>query len=245
MVSGNRADCTAAVLVAAGKGERFGHSSKVLAESCGRPLVAWSLDALEAAASVRDVVIVFGAHTEIEMRALIANGPWTKVTALVEGGSSRQESVSCGVAVVADDLEIVMIHDAARPMVEAVQIDACSARAQEAGAAILAIPVADTLKRVENGIITETIPRAGMWAAQTPQAFRLADYREAVAAIHGREHEFTDDASIFEALGRPVAIVPGSRANIKVTQPEDLALVELMLRARIAESHAQTGGQSG
>ncbi|MGI8484930.1 MAG: IspD/TarI family cytidylyltransferase [Thermomicrobiales bacterium] len=197
MATGNRSGYAAAVLVAAGKGERFGHAGKVLAESCGRPLVAWSLDALEAAASVRDVVIVYAAHTEIELRALVANEPWTKVTALVEGGSNRQESVSCGVAAVADDLEIVLIHDAARPMVATAQCDACAERARKDGAAILAIPVADTLKRVANGIITETVPRTGMWAAQTPQAFRLAAYRDAVASIHGREHESTDDASIF------------------------------------------------
>ena len=237
MVTGDGSGYAAAVLVAAGKGERFGHAGKVLAESCGRPLVAWSLDALEAADSVRDVVIVFGVHTEIELRALVANGPWSKVTALVEGGANRQESVSCGIAVVADELEIVLIHDAARPMVEAAQCDACAERARTEGAAILAIPVADTLKRVANGIVTETVPRDGMWAAQTPQAFRLAVYRDAVAAIQGREHEFTDDASIFEASGQPVAIVPGSRANIKVTQPEDLALVELLLLARIAASY--------
>lgn len=235
-VTGDRSGYAAAVLVAAGKGERFGHAGKVLAESCGRPLVAWSLDALEAADSVRDVVIVYGVHTETAIRALIANGPWTKVTVLIVGGANRQESVSCGVAVVADELEIVLIHDAARPMVEAAQFDACAERARTDGAAILAIPVADTLKRVADGIITETVSRDGIWAAQTPQAFSLVGYRDAVVAIRGREHEFTDDASIFEASGRTVAIVPGSRANVKVTQPEDLALVELLLRARIAAS---------
>ncbi|MGN6033176.1 MAG: IspD/TarI family cytidylyltransferase, partial [Thermomicrobiales bacterium] len=103
------------------------------------------------------------------------------------------------------------------------------------GAAILATPVADTLKRVADGTIEATVPRAGMWAAQTPQGFRLSDYREALVRTSGHEDEFTDDASMFEALGRPVRIVPGPRTNLKVTLPEDLMLIEALLDARRVE----------
>ncbi len=229
----------AAIVVAAGKGERFGHRGKVLASCGGRPLIAWSLDALEASASVRDIVIVFGDHTERGIRELVERGPWSKIAAMVAGGSNRQESVACGIAVMAKDVEIVLVHDAARPMVEAAQCDACATSARVYGAAILAASVVDTLKRVENGVILETVSRTGLWAAQTPQAFRRADYREALAGIAGREHEFTDDASIFEASGRPVAIVAGTRLNIKVTHPEDLVLVELLLRERTTLARAQ------
>lgn len=222
----------AAVIVAAGNGSRFGDTAKVLAPAQGCPLLAWSLGAFEAAHSVRDVVIVVGAHTEDAIRQLVATGPWTKVTAMVTGGANRQESVANGIAAVRDDLEVVLIHDAARPLIEPAQVDACAGCAATTGAAILAAPVADTLKRVDSGRIVETVPRAGMWAAQTPQAFRIAEYRGALTRIKGREADFTDDASIFEALGRPVAIVPGTRLNIKVTEPEDLVLVDLLLRDR-------------
>jgi len=222
----------AAVIVAAGNGSRFGDTAKVLAPAQGRPLLAWSLDAFEAAHSVRDVVIVVGAHTEDAIRRLVATGLWTKVSAMVVGGANRQESVANGIAAVRDDLEIVLIHDAARPMIEPMQVDACTQCAATTGAAILAAPVADTLKRADGGRVVETVSRAGMWAAQTPQAFRLTDYRDALTRIKGREADFTDDASIFEALGRPVAIVPGTRLNVKVTEPEDLVLVDLLLRDR-------------
>lgn len=221
-----------AVIVAAGKGERFGYGGKVLAQSGGRPLIAWSLDALQNAASVRNVVIVYGPHTETALRRIVDAGSWTNITALVAGGDNRQESVASGISAIADDPEIVLIHDAARPLVESAQFDACAEQALLHGGAILAAPVTDTLKLVKAGVITGTVSRAGLWAAQTPQAFRLSQYRDALAAIRGREHEFTDDASIFEASGGTVSIIPGSGVNIKVTHPGDLVLIDLLLRMR-------------
>lgn len=226
----------ACVVVAAGKGERFGHGGKVLAACGGRPLLAWSLDALEAATAVREVVIVYGEHTEADIRALVDAGEWTKVTALVPGGASRHDSVQAGIDAVADDAEVVLVHDAARPLAEAADFEAVGAAASAYGAAILATPVADTLKRVADGTIEATVPRAGMWAAQTPQGFRLSEYRAALVRTAGHADEFTDDASMFESLGWPVRIVPGSRMNLKVTLPEDLVLVEALLTTRRKEA---------
>ncbi|MGN6483305.1 MAG: 2-C-methyl-D-erythritol 4-phosphate cytidylyltransferase [Thermomicrobiales bacterium] len=225
----------ACIVVAAGKGERFGHGGKVLAACGGRSLLAWSLDALEAATSVRDVVVVFGAHTEDAIRDLIASGHWPKVSELVAGGVSRHASVQAGIDALADDVGVVLVHDAARPLAEPAHYEAVADAASGTGAAILATPVADTLKRVADGTIEATVPRAGMWAAQTPQGFRLSDYREALARTAGHEDEFTDDASMFEALGWPVRIVPGPRTNLKVTLPEDLMLIEALLDARRVE----------
>ncbi|MGC4105443.1 MAG: 2-C-methyl-D-erythritol 4-phosphate cytidylyltransferase [Thermomicrobiales bacterium] len=229
------AGTAACVIVAAGKGERFGHCGKVLAVCGGRPILAWSLDALEAASSVRDVVIVYGAHTEDDIRALIAEGRWPKVSALVSGGANRHASVQAGLDAVAPDVEVVLVHDAARPLVEPSHFEAVALAAAVGGAAILATPVADTLKRVTDGTIEATVPRAGMWAAQTPQGFRLSEYRAALVRTAGHEDEFTDDASMFESLGWPVRIVPGSRMNLKVTVPEDLVLIEALLQTRLAE----------
>ena len=224
----------ACVIVAAGRGERFGHGGKVLAACGGRPLLAWSLDALEAAARVRDVVVVYGAHTEAEIRSLTECGDWPKVRTLVQGGASRHESVQAGMTALAPDVQVVLVHDAARPLAEPAHYDAVAELAASDGAAILATPVADTLKQVIDGTIVATIPRAGMWAAQTPQGFRLDAYREALVRTAGHEAEFTDDASMFEALGVPVRIVPGSRTNMKVTVPEDVLLIEALLMKRLA-----------
>lgn len=229
------APVVACIVVAAGRGERFGHGGKVLAACGGRPLLAWSLDALEAAASVRDVVVVYGAHTEDAIRELVAQGGWPKVSALVPGGASRHASVQAGIDALAGDVAVVLVHDAARPLVEPAQFDAVAGAAGETGAAILATPVADTLKRVADGTIEATVPRTGMWAAQTPQGFRLSEYRAALVRTAGHEDEFTDDASMFESLGWPVRIVPGPRTNLKVTLPEDVMLIEALLTARLAE----------
>ncbi|MGB3330183.1 MAG: 2-C-methyl-D-erythritol 4-phosphate cytidylyltransferase [Thermomicrobiales bacterium] len=227
-----RSPVVACIVVAAGKGERFGHGGKVLALCGERPILAWSLDALDAATSVRDVVVVFGAHTEDEIRSLTAGGDWPKVAALVPGGASRHDSVQAGIAAVAPDVEVVLIHDAARPLAEPHDFDTVAAMASRDGAAILAAPVADTLKRVTDGVIDATVPRAGMWAAQTPQGFRLADYRAALERTAGLENEFTDDASMFESLNLPVHIVPGSRLNVKVTLPEDVMVVDAVIHTR-------------
>lgn len=224
----------ACIVVAAGKGERFGQSGKVLALCGGRPLLAWSLDALEASDHVRDVVIVYGVHTEDDIRDLTSGERWSKVAALVPGGASRHESVQAGIGAVAPDIDVVLVHDAARPLAESVHFDSVAVAAATHGAAILATPVADTLKHVSDETIDATVSRTGMWAAQTPQGFRLAEYRQALERTAGEADAFTDDASMFESLGWPVRIVPGSRLNLKVTLPEDVMLIDALLKARMS-----------
>jgi len=223
----------AAVIVAAGKGERFGDGGKVLAMAADRPLLAWSLDAFANAASIRDIVIVAGEHTEEPIRELVVAEGWPGVSTIVLGGASRHESVARGIAAVDALHEVVLVHDAARPLIEAAHIDAAADAARDRGAAILATPVADTIKRVEGDAILETVPRSSLWAAQTPQAFRLEAYQALLRDLTDGHGDFTDDASIFEAFGKAVAIVPGSRLNLKVTHPEDLDLVDALLRARL------------
>jgi len=222
----------AAVIVAAGRGERFGDTGKVLAPVGGRPALAWALDAMEAAASIRDVIIVYGAHNEDVTRALVSTGPWTKVTTFTAGGEQRQQSMANGVRAVADDLEVALIHDAARPLIRPDLIDTCADRARETGAAILAVPLSDTIKRVDAGTIMETVDRAGLWAAQTPQGFRRTLLGAWCETALDDGIEFTDEASLGEALGHPVHIVPGDQLNIKMTHPEDRELIDALLRRR-------------
>lgn len=222
----------ACVIVAAGKGERFGSAGKVMTEVAGRPVLAWVLDAMEAAASVRDVVIVYGPHTERDIRDLVATAEWPKARSLVPGGTQRQHSMAYGARAVPDDLEVVLVHDAARPLVEPEYIDACAETAREHGVAILAAPVSDTVKRVRDSVVVETVDRSELWGAQTPQGMRRPLMMDLCAQAESGNIEFTDEASLAEALGHKVAIVPSSRQNLKLTHPEDLILVDALLRSR-------------
>jgi len=218
----------AVVIVAAGRGERFGAADKVFAPLRGRPLLAYALDAAEQSAA-RDIVLVVGEHTRAAAAALVACGEWPKVRAVVTGGARRQDSVAAGVRAVAPDIAVVAVHDGARPLAKPALFDACLAAAAESGAAIAAIPVADTLKRVAGDEIVATVPRDGLWAAQTPQAFRRDLLVHALASPEAGNGTFTDEAALCEALGLSVRVVPGSRANLKVTRPDDLAIAAALL----------------
>jgi 2-C-methyl-D-erythritol 4-phosphate cytidylyltransferase/2-C-methyl-D-erythritol 2,4-cyclodiphosphate synthase len=154
------------------------------------------------------------------------------VRAIVTGGERRHDSVAAGLAELPEEVAIIVIHDGARPLAEAALFDRCARAAARSpgGAAIAAIPVADTMKRVTDGSIAETVDRTGLWAAQTPQAFRLETLRRVMAAAPGGE--ITDEARLCELAGIPVAVVPGSPANLKVTHPEDIAVADALLQAR-------------
>jgi len=229
-----------AVVVAAGRGQRLGAPAKVLLPLAGRPMLAHSLDALERSATVREVVLVVGTHTRAAVEALLAGGPWTLPVVVVEGGERRQDSVAAGLAAVPGAAEVVLVHDAARPLAPPALFDRCAVAAAETGAAIAAIPVADTLKRVEAGRVAATVDRDGLWAAQTPQGFR----REFLAAVVDRcgGEAVTDEAGLCQALGIPVAVVPASPTNLKVTRPEDVSLAESLRRQPPPEASGGRGG---
>ena len=220
----------AAVVVAAGRGERLGAPEKVLLPLAGRPMLAWSLLALERAETIGPVVVVAGSHTREAIARLVRDEGFAKVETIVAGGERRQDSVAAGLAALPAGIEIVLIHDGARPLAEPELFDRCAVAAAETGAAIAATPIADTLKRVAEGAITGTVDRAGLWAAQTPQAFRLGTVRRAMAASSGET--ITDEARLCETAGVPVTVVPASPANLKVTHPEDIAVADALLRAR-------------
>jgi 2-C-methyl-D-erythritol 4-phosphate cytidylyltransferase len=168
---------------------------------------------------------------------LVAQPRWPRFDALVPGGETRSDSVHAGLTAlhVAAHPDTILIHDGARPLVTAETVVCCINAARDHGAAIVAIPVTDTVKRVRDGLIIETPDRASLWAAQTPQAFR-ADLLEAAfawadAAGHG---PFTDEAGLVEAFGHAVHVVRGEVTNIKVTNREDMIVAEALLRARSA-----------
>jgi 2-C-methyl-D-erythritol 4-phosphate cytidylyltransferase len=225
----------AAIIVAAGKGERFGAPDKVFLPIGGRPLLAYVLTAVEQAHSIRDVILVVGDHTRASALDLVEEGGWTKVRSVVVGGARRQDSVAAGFAALVPTIELVAIHDGARPLAPASLFDACIAAAAATGAAIAAAPVTDTLKRVSGGKITDTVSREHLWAAQTPQAFEAELLEQAFDYAERKNLTVTDEASIVEAMGLPVAVVPSNSSNIKITHQDDLWLAEALLAHRGGE----------
>jgi 2-C-methyl-D-erythritol 4-phosphate cytidylyltransferase/2-C-methyl-D-erythritol 2,4-cyclodiphosphate synthase len=220
----------AAILVAAGTGSRFGAGMpKQFLTLLGQPVIRHAARALIEAGAILQPVGDAGAIDEA------LHGLPRLPT--VSGGATRQDSVRCGLLALRPHApEFVLVHDAARPVIPARTVPDLLAALAHAPGAIPAAPVADTLKRVRDGIIVETVPREGLFRAQTPQAFRfdalLAAHQAAAhqAAAHQSEMTgATDDASLLEALGQKVAIVAGSEANIKLTYPDDLARLEAVM----------------
>jgi 2-C-methyl-D-erythritol 4-phosphate cytidylyltransferase len=221
----------AVIIVAAGRGTRLGTPDKVLLPLAGRPLLSYSIAAAESARSVVETIVVAGMHTKPQVERLLEAGGWRKARQVALGGERRQDSVEAGLRLVSQEIDIVAVHDGARPLVTHDLFEACIDAAMEHGAAIAAVAVTDTLKRVRNGHVQETVPRDEMWAAQTPQAVRTELLRESFAFAHANRLEVTDEAGLLEAFGVPVAVVPGSPRNLKITRPEDTVIAEAFLRS--------------
>lgn len=229
---------TCAVIVAGGTGERFGDPrGKQFVDLCGLPLMCWSLVAFDRAPSVARIVVVCAPERAAEVeRDVLSRVALSKPVALAPSGATRQASVLSGLAAVPRELELVAVHDAARPLVEPEQIERVLAvvrgDAQLAGA-ILATRTVDTLKLVEGTTIVATPDRSFYWAAQTPQCFRRRVLLAAHKAAARDDYQGTDDASLVERFGGRVRVVEGPRDNIKVTVPEDLAIAEAALGRRL------------
>jgi 2-C-methyl-D-erythritol 4-phosphate cytidylyltransferase/2-C-methyl-D-erythritol 2,4-cyclodiphosphate synthase len=220
-----------AVVVAAGASSRMGGVDKLGVAIGDRPLLAWSLAAL-AGPPVRHLVLV----TAPDRLTALATAPWLPVSVIVvAGGARRQDSVAAGVAALGEGEpgDVVLVHDGARPLVTRALVERVAAAAAEHGAAIPVVPVAETLKRVEQGRIAATVDRASLAAAQTPQGIRR-DVLARAWAIEppGGPATWTDEAALLEACRIPVHAVPGESTNLKVTLPDDLARVEAALVAR-------------
>jgi 2-C-methyl-D-erythritol 4-phosphate cytidylyltransferase len=204
-----------AIVLAAGSGSRFG-SPKQFAELAGRRVVDWSVGTARSACDEVVVVLPVGRAWD---------GP--PVAAVVTGGATRSASVRAGLAAVPAGAEIIVVHDAARPLApRALFAAVVSAVRSGADGAVPGLPVADTLKRVDGGRVVATVERDGLVAVQTPQAFRAAVLR----AAHTGGGGATDDAALVEAAGGKVVVVPGDPLNLKVTNPDDLARAAWVMR---------------
>ncbi|MGH7730948.1 MAG: 2-C-methyl-D-erythritol 4-phosphate cytidylyltransferase, partial [Candidatus Eiseniibacteriota bacterium] len=195
---------------------------KALVPLAGRPLFTWSLDVLERTPAIERIVVVGPVKRMRELLAASGLSP-RKIAAWSEGGRERHDSVARGLHLLPDDATLVAIHDCARALVTPELIARVVGDAIQHGGAIAALPLGDTLKRGALGVIEATVPRQGLWCAQTPQAFR----REWIVAAHaGASGRATDDATLVEALGHRVHLTPGDRLNFKITTPQDLDLAE-------------------
>jgi 2-C-methyl-D-erythritol 4-phosphate cytidylyltransferase len=197
----------------------------------GRPVLRWTLDVLEATPAVRGVVVVVPTEDVDPWRRRLAR--CRKVRAVVAGGAERQESVARGLAMVPAAAGWILVHDGVRPCITPDLVTQVLAAARAHQAAIAALPVAETLKRGRDGWVKETVDRDGLWAVQTPQAFRASLLREAHRRAAADGVLGTDEASLVERLGVRVRLVPGLPGNIKLTRPADLPLARSLLRGRV------------
>jgi len=216
-----------AVLAAAGRGERLdADRPKAFAQLDGRPLLAESLERLDASPWIDSIVVVAPPGWEEPVILLAEELGCGKVVASVAGGDSRTASVRIGVGEVADDASAILVHDAARPLLSDAVVERLLGALNEGwDGAIPGLPPADTVKRVQDGAVVETLPRSSLRAVQTPQAFLASVLRAAVAGVG----EATDCASLVEAGGGRVTVVEGDPRLLKVTTAEDLAQVERWL----------------
>ncbi len=216
------------ILVAGGSGNRMGGGvPKQLRPLLGLPLFLWSAKFFNGCAEVGEIVLVVPQGREEECRALCTAHSITRLSALVPGGRLRQDSVAAGITASSPAFPLVAVHDAARPFPsrafhEAVRV------ARDEGAAILASPVGDTLKRVEGSRITGTVDRTALWAAHTPQVFRRDLLARAMDHCAAKGVEVTDEASAVEHSGGTVHVVECPRSNLKLTTPDDWPLAEVI-----------------
>lgn len=222
-----------AVLLAAGRSTRMGgDESKVFLTLAGESILRRSAAALLAAEGVGELVVVVAAGDEERVRAELA--PFAdRVRDVVAGGEERTDSVRAGVAAVSARADVILVHDAARPLVRPARVAEVARVAADRGAALLAVPVRDTIKTSRDGReVSGTLDRSLLWAAQTPQGFDAQRLRRVLRRAERDRFRPTDDAGLFERYEGAVPLVEGDADNVKITTPGDLALGAALLAAR-------------
>jgi len=218
------------VIVAAGASNRFGGVDKLSADLCGRPALAWSLAVMADAPSISGITVVTAAGRIDEVRALGRQWAPRKFRGALSGGARRRDSVEAGMR--ACQSQYVAVHDGARPLVTAAQVEAVVAAAEGRPGAIAAVPVTDTIKEAgDDRIIAGHPARRRLWAAQTPQVVLRQAWLDAAATSDNDE---TDDAAMLSRLGLECVVVECSTENLKVTRPLDLEIARLVLQRRAA-----------
>lgn len=218
----------AALVLAAGAGKRLGSGRKGLLSLGGKPLYAWSVDAFLQAPMLGQVVVVVHPDDVKSVGTACARRFKDARLRVIAGGAERQDSVALGLQAIDPHFEVVLVHDAARPFLKASLIKACAQGARLSGGAVACVPVKDSIKLSEAGMLT-ALPREKLWAAQTPQAFQAHLLREAHAEAAKQKAYYTDEAGLCEAAGIPAVAVPAYYENFKLTTPEDLPLAKKVI----------------
>ncbi|MDD9272140.1 2-C-methyl-D-erythritol 4-phosphate cytidylyltransferase [Paenibacillus sp. GCM10023248] len=220
------------IIVAAGKGSRMGTAeSKQYLQLGQKPILVHTLQLFQNIHEVNEIILVVGGNDVERCAGYVQAYGLSKVTHVLAGGAERQDSVRQGLAALAKDTDWVLVHDGVRPFVKREHVFECLAKAQEQDAAVLAVPVKDTIKVVDTDKRIQSTPdRRSLWAIQTPQAFRLSLLREAHERALQEGFMGTDDAMLVERIGTTVYVVEGDYYNIKITTPEDLPWAEWILQ---------------
>jgi 2-C-methyl-D-erythritol 4-phosphate cytidylyltransferase len=223
------------LIPAAGTGRRMGSDrNKLLLVVRSQPIIAWTLLAAEAASQISWIGIISQPYDWEDFKTIIASLKLTKPVELIQGGSTRQESVYNGLQALPSSAQQVLIHDGARCLATPNLFNSCAEAIRHCPGLIAGVPVKDTIKVVdENGIIQSTPDRRQLWAAQTPQGFDVKFLKKCHAEGVRQGWEVTDDAALFEKCGYSVRIVEGEETNLKLTTPQDLAIAEFILKTRL------------
>jgi 2-C-methyl-D-erythritol 4-phosphate cytidylyltransferase/2-C-methyl-D-erythritol 2,4-cyclodiphosphate synthase len=236
----------AAIIPAAGSGIRMGLSApKQFLELAGVPILVHTLRIFQQIDAVGHIVVAAPPDSCSRVEGLVQDYHLTKVFRVIAGGEKRQDSVLAGLEALPAEVELVLVHDGVRPFVPVSVVENCLLKAEKNGAAMVAVPVKDTLKSVSSDkMIEKTIDRKGVWQAQTPQAATKALLKEAYArAAAKKDFVATDEAALLELLGHPVKVVEGSEKNIKITRPEDLVLAKGILMESGKELKSSAGSK--
>ena len=228
--------CVSVIIAAAGSASRMNGIPKQLAELAGKPVTAYSLEVFGAMPEVREIVIsARREHFDI-LRGIADKYGGGKVTEITEGGQTRQESVINALRKISKETDLVAVHDAARPLITEDTVRRCIRDAEIFGGAAPGVPVKDTLKTAEGGLVSDTPDRSRLYAIQTPQIFKKKYYYDGVNFALEHDLDFTDDCQIAEAVGTKICITPSDYFNIKITTPEDLAVAEALMLYRKGNS---------
>ncbi len=225
---------TSAIIVAAGQSTRMGpKTDKLLLPVAGRPLLAHTWERFDSALCIDEIVLVVRDGMQGVLAEIADTSEFTKTFRFVVGGQQRQDSVWNGLEALSPAAQIVAIQDAARPCTSLALIEATIQAAREVGAAVAAQPVSDTMKWSDDGaLISQHLDRSRLWAVQTPQTFRVEIIRRALRAVREKGLQVTDDTAACEVIGQPVKMVNVPGPNPKVTRPEDVRYVEMLLRSQ-------------
>lgn len=220
---------TSVIIVAAGSSSRMNGENKQFADLGGIPVLGRTMLAFEHCESIIEIIVVTKEEDINTVNDVAQKNGITKLSHVVAGGNTRQESVICGLNVVSKDTKMIAVHDGARPLVSYTLIEKTIADARIFGGATLGVPVKDTIKVVNDGLIIDTPHRKTLYAVQTPQVFKKKIYFEGINFAKEHDLDFTDDCQLVESIGVKVYLTVGDYRNIKITTPEDILIARALL----------------